>query len=735
MRRQRTFETLEQRTLLAATIVEHNEIVYVFSESDPRVDRYSLASEQWISPLTLPNLGLSLTAAVVTDAEIIVSNGRELFRVGLDGGGEIKRLENISATAMFADGDIVLVQEGAASIRSISATSLRQIDAKNLFRPATLSSLAPGVNRIFGRTTNEPSEIVYQEYGEDGSLLGFAEGPTNHVSQNATQTWLFPDEAQVIDDFGRVYAVDDLELVGNIGTGVDDVAFPNAERAIVLTNQFLRAYATNLEFVGGVSLDYTPERIFVNDARVITFTLSPESQGGFRVRTVDLELLNLLPAGDTAEPVELSFLPHQVELANDGTLLILSNVHRTLFRWDPGSQSFTQSIRLFAAPHALAYSAAANVVYLSYASGLIQQLDLDAPEVGETFFAQLARPVDGLAMAGEYLYAASGITDRQGNGGHYVLRPDGTIADTSRRDRATAGFAWSDAKQRMYFLTSDPFKVYWEEINANGVAYPGEAPGAIRNRLISPGPFFVRPPIRLRTDGQVGWLGSSQVFDADLLTWVGYAGGAGGDVAWLGTDLYSIHTVGGQDVARVVRHSGENYEQVGAIELPGAAVAIRRLDDERLVVITRQEESPPAFYVLDANLSPIKALPGDTNFDGQVDLSDLNNVRNRFGEMGHGDADADGDIDLEDLNAVRNFFGTSSVNGQEPQSFRHAVPELSPPRPSDRQSIVENEVDSSSLHTASATSANLKSATDAVFELLHESAFAATRKIRRRAFA
>jgi len=109
MRKRRSFETLEQRTLLSATIVEHEEIVYVFPESDPRVDRYDLANEQWLSPLTLPNLPFSLTAAVVTDAEIIFCKGNSLFRVDLDGGGELKRLENVSATAMYADGDIVIV--------------------------------------------------------------------------------------------------------------------------------------------------------------------------------------------------------------------------------------------------------------------------------------------------------------------------------------------------------------------------------------------------------------------------------------------------------------------------------------------------------------------------------------------------------------------------------------------------------------------------------------------------
>ncbi len=56
--------------------------------------------------------------------------------------------------------------------------------------------------------------------------------------------------------------------------------------------------------------------------------------------------------------------------------------------------------------------------------------------------------------------------------------------------------------------------------------------------------------------------------------------------------------------------------------------------------------------------------PGDTNFDGSVDVVDLNNVRNHFGETGSvlGDANGDGAVDLLDLNAVRNYFGTGTAS-------------------------------------------------------------------------
>ncbi len=58
--------------------------------------------------------------------------------------------------------------------------------------------------------------------------------------------------------------------------------------------------------------------------------------------------------------------------------------------------------------------------------------------------------------------------------------------------------------------------------------------------------------------------------------------------------------------------------------------------------------------------------PGDTNSDGRVDLEDLNNVRNSFGQAGDpvlGDTPPfDGQVNLDDLNAVRNNFGTVQAN-------------------------------------------------------------------------
>jgi glucose/arabinose dehydrogenase/PKD repeat protein len=64
-------------------------------------------------------------------------------------------------------------------------------------------------------------------------------------------------------------------------------------------------------------------------------------------------------------------------------------------------------------------------------------------------------------------------------------------------------------------------------------------------------------------------------------------------------------------------------------------------------------------FVIDSNCGAL----GDTNCDGEVDLDDLNNVRNNFGATGPGvlgDTNGDDTVDLDDLNNVRNNFGASA---------------------------------------------------------------------------
>ncbi len=71
---------------------------------------------------------------------------------------------------------------------------------------------------------------------------------------------------------------------------------------------------------------------------------------------------------------------------------------------------------------------------------------------------------------------------------------------------------------------------------------------------------------------------------------------------------------------------------------------------------------------------PDAEVEGDTNGDGVVDLDDLNNVRNHFGESGDGvlgdTHPRDGVVSLDDLNRVRNNFGAgNSQTAPEPAAL------------------------------------------------------------------
>ena len=73
---------------------------------------------------------------------------------------------------------------------------------------------------------------------------------------------------------------------------------------------------------------------------------------------------------------------------------------------------------------------------------------------------------------------------------------------------------------------------------------------------------------------------------------------------------------------------------------------------------------------------PLPPQPGDTDGDVDVDVHDLNNVRNHFGESGPGvigDTDGDGAVGVADLNAVRNHFGEAAGSAATARLARNAI--------------------------------------------------------------
>ncbi len=103
------------------------------------------------------------------------------------------------------------------------------------------------------------------------------------------------------------------------------------------------------------------------------------------------------------------------------------------------------------------------------------------------------------------------------------------------------------------------------------------------------------------------------------------------------------------------------------VDLAGVAAPVHLIGDTGSGLFVSNDHATINYQEIETvnslGQAPLEQLLGDTNGDDMVDLQDLNNVRNNFGQSGpgvQGDTDFDGDVDLNDLNNVRNGFGNSS---------------------------------------------------------------------------
>lgn len=169
--------------------------------------------------------------------------------------------------------------------------------------------------------------------------------------------------------------------------------------------------------------------------------------------------------------------------------------------------------------------------------------------------------------------------------------------------------------------------------------------------------FMVEDPSRvlsltaevLRDDAAAIYLNGAEVYRDDNLT----ANAAHDDYA--GAPVSDENAFVAFDIPVELLSAGEN---VLAVEIHQASANDDDLSfDLRLSGIVVSETTTVTIDVTPTIL-------GDVNFDGAVDINDLNIVRTNFGgDAGVllGDADGDGTISVGDLNAVRNNFGEAAA--------------------------------------------------------------------------
>lgn len=617
MRRRRPLgcEILEHRRLLAVTAVAHDDIGYLVNVGGQRIERYDLTDRSWLPSIELAGATAAPTAIAVGGTGVFVAFGRTVYRYSPDGGSRTHLLNTSAATTeLLLDGPLLFVNTLADRAPAVTTIDTRTNAIVGTFtdwwvRAPHGASIAPGVNRIFGRSTGiSPSDIVTLEYRDDGVITGGKDSPYHGDFPDAERTWVLPGGTLVVDDSGTVYRTADLSRATSLGSRIDELAFRGDGVTISRRGSRLTAYDAALLPTAEAELGYVPDGIFGAGDAVVAFTVDAASAHGFREDVVPAWRFAAPAPGPAVDPVTSSFIPETVTVAADGSLLLFDRELASMFRWDVDSARYTQSVPLIGNPRFFAYSPTTDTAYLAGESGLIRSLGVSAATPRETAFAVLATAPGGLATAGKYLFAedASGAWST-----HSTFAPDGVLVDSKDWNYRSDEFVWSAANQRMYFLRDDttPNDLLWEEINADGVRYPQEPSGGIGRQQDSPlhDSAGFQHPIRVAPDGSVVVLGSGAIHDGLSLARMPIAlPNPVVDATWLSGDLYTIRAVA--DGTEVQRLTGPTYEPVASATIPGAPVALVG-SGGRLVAVTAGTGSTTSFARFDATLAAVGASP------------------------------------------------------------------------------------------------------------------------------
>lgn len=611
-RRTLQLEPLESRSLLSATVVEHGDIGYFLNPGAPRVERYDISNEAWLSPIVLEDTTDPPSVLAVDDDGLYLAFNRAVYRYDPDGTGRTHLLNTQSPVeAIHVDDNVLLVNHSVyLSTRLVSIDKLTNtvVDTlydhhEGLFR----TSIAPGLNRIFGvKGDGSSANPLYVTYTDDGNLGERLQNfqTTDYEWLPMRKLWVTPDGKKIVDDCGAVYSTSGPTRLTSLFSRVDDIDFLGSNVPIVLSGRTLTAYSPALQITGSITLDSPPAEICVNSASVITFTFDSNAASGFRAQIVPLAGLHPATPDEPVDPEGLPYWPDHVQLVADGTILLYSRSQQSIFRWDPVERSYLATIPLMNTADSLAYSAETNTVYLAYAFGLVSKIDLGAPSPIEIPFVSLTPIPTVLSTAGMYLFVAQGWSV---SATHSTFAPDGTLVEESLNNSHSLEYVWSDANQKMYFFEDrTPNGLRSEEINADGIAYPSEPQGGIGQPHYTPSPDSngMAYPIHVAPDGSLVVLGSGIIHDARTLAREPQAlANAISDAVWLDSELYTLRDMVG--IAQVQHWALPTFEMKRSLEIIGSPRALIALSAGRLLTITSGHWGIPVFAVTDKNLVSI----------------------------------------------------------------------------------------------------------------------------------
>ncbi|MEQ8232648.1 MAG: Ig-like domain-containing protein [Gammaproteobacteria bacterium] len=618
-------------------LAEHAGVVHFLFDEPALIRRYDLATGVFLHDVVLDR---EPTAFTVDDGGLYVAFGDTvavLDEYGLETVVEMHVGYTIT-DVMTAPSRVYALRHIDTYDSSVAAFDVEsgQVIGTAYYRDRMVGvSFADTLGAIFGRSSGyTPSDILKIALNADGSPGSLFEDPYHGDYPAATRTWVTPDQARVIDDSGTVYNTSDLTYSNSLGEPFNAAAF-RGDTTVLLRGDTLHGYGNTFAPTGSFQLATSATDIVVDDDSVFAFRL--DTAGRIAVESVAVTDLALPQPGEPIDPAALAYTADDIALDPvRGIVYLMCKQFLSVFRWSIAERAYLPTIPLVAAPRHMAFSATSNVLYLAYADGIINQVQLEAG-LDETYFATSPYRPLALATAGEFVFAVdeSGAWES-----HFTYAPDGTRISQVEWNHYSRSFEWNAIHRKIYYFRdgTSPNDLLWEDIGVDG---------QIGTKMDSPyhSSTGIAPPIRVSPDGAHVLLGSGRIYDALTLVHLETLGSAFDDAAWTADNrIFSLREVGG---ASQVQQWQPNYLLQNDALFDG--LPLRLLAYEGQLLLVSEVAGVPTFTL---------GSTGDTDGDGTADfvdadddddgLTDVQEDLNRNGIVDAGETDpldADSDDD------------------------------------------------------------------------------------------
>jgi hypothetical protein len=580
------------------------DIAYVLLDSPPEIRRYDLSTGQWLPALSLRDHPTSMLAE--TNA-LHIAFGTSVYRYAPDLTAETHLLNTGSpTTAILSWTNHVYLVHPAHPYAYI--TSLRRSDGTVVtegkfsyvaFGGASVSSV---LGRIYGRSPLDINTVVLNT---DGTFGAVNDSPYHYDYSGGEPTFVLGDGRRVTDSSGIVYEGDTLRFANSFDGRIDAMDFYGGSTPIVLRDTNVIAFSQIYLPTGSAPAGVVaPKALFVRGTQITVFGINGSEITVCNLAVADLKAEEPEP-GKPVDPRGLAYTPDTILRDRAGDLILYNRSQRSLFRWSVSNRGYAPTVPLVGAPAQVAYSAQFHRVFLGFASGKIDKLDLGGA-AKQVPLINTGAAILGMTAADPCLFTCVAISPGVS---HQTYDENGVLITSRPWSYFSSEFIWSAVNRRVYYFNNHnpPNDLHSAEIDLNG---------GLGTQSERPYHYIVQAvhPIRVSPDARAVLLGSGEFYEGTALTNAGSLPVQIVDAAWTGQNLYTIRVVAGVTVLQ--QWNTNNYSQAAYRQLSGAPLRVFAGADG--VTVVTLQDSAPRFHLLDQSLTPVFSSPVRPSVPGSL---------------------------------------------------------------------------------------------------------------------